>query len=145
MVGVLPVVDGNLLDVGDHHQVAQAGRMLAAVHDALAAYKGPVEGRRRSGNDQLVHNDFRSANLLHDGAKISAVLDLEEITYDTRVADLAKAAVMLGTQYRDWSPTRADVRTAFINSYSTCFPLTPEDHRELDARISAVLAAKWWA
>ena len=144
LVGVVPVLDGNLLDIGDHDQVAEAGRVLAAVHDALAAYTGPVDGRRRSGDDQLVHNDFRSANLLHDGARISAVLDLEEITYDKRVADLAKAAVMLGTQYRDWAPTPADVRTAFIDSYSTCFPLTLDDHRELDAKIFAVLAANGW-
>jgi homoserine kinase type II len=139
------VLDGQLLDVDDHHQVVEAGRMLAAVHDALATYAGPVDGLRRTADRQLVHNDFRSANLLHDGATISGVLDLEEITYDTRVGDLAKAAVMLGTRYRNWAPTSAEVRAVFIESYSTCSRLTSEDHRELDARMSSVLAAKWWA
>ena len=71
-------------------------------------------------------------------------MDLEEITYDTRVADLAKAAVMLGTRYRDWAPTTVEVRTTFIDSYSSCFRLTPQDRRELDTKVSEVLAAKWW-
>jgi homoserine kinase type II len=144
LVGVLPVLDGELLDVADHRQVVHAGQTLAAVHVALAAYAHPVEGRRPVNGKQLVHNDFRSANLLHDGAKISAVLDLEEITFDTRVADLAKAAVMLGTRYRDWAPTPADVRATFIDGYSSCVALTHEDRRCLDSKVSSVLAAKWW-
>ena len=113
-------------------------------HDALAAYPHPVAGRRPDSGTQLVHNDFRSANLLHDGTKISAVLDLEEITFDTRVADLAKAAVMLATRYRDWAPTSADVRSAFIDSYAATFPLSSAHRRELDSKIAAVVAAKWW-
>ena len=69
LVGVLPVLAGELLDVADERQVVAAGEMLAAVHDALAAYDGAVAGRRANGDDQLVHNDFRSANVLHDGAR----------------------------------------------------------------------------
>ncbi len=145
LLGVLPVLDGHLLDVGDERHVVDAGEMLAAVHDALAAYPEPVEGRRRSGKDQLVHNDFRSANVLHDGVGITGVLDLEDITFDTRLADLAKAAVLLATRYRDWAPTAADVRATFIHSYASCVPLTAQDHRELDARMTAVLAANGWA
>ena len=100
LVGVLPVLGGDLLDTDDNAQVVDAGQMLAAVHDALASYPHPVEGRRPSGDEQLVHNDFRAANLLHDAKAITAVLDLEEITFDTRSADLGKAAVMLATRYR---------------------------------------------
>jgi homoserine kinase type II len=70
--------------------------MLATVHDALAAYPHQTpRGGVRPEPKQLVHNDFRSANILHEGTKITAVLDLEELTYDTRVADLAKSAVLL--------------------------------------------------
>jgi homoserine kinase type II len=144
LVGVLPVLEGHLLDVDDGREVVDAGRMLASVHDALARYAGSVHGRRAGEGDQLVHNDYRSANLLHDGGRITAVLDLEEITYNTRVADLAKAAVMLGTRYRHWTPTTPEVRSAFIESYATCSPLSPEGRRELDARISEVLAADFW-
>lgn len=145
LVGVLPVHDGDLLDVDDETQVVQAGEMLAFVHDALAVYSGPVDGRRPVNGEQLVHNDFRSANLLHDGGRITGVLDLEEIKHDTTIADLAKAAVMLGTQYRHWAPTTADVRSTFIASYGKQRHLTAADKRELEARIAAVLSEKWWA
>lgn len=144
LVGVLPVRDGTLLDVSDHRQVVDAGEMLAALHETLDAYPGAVGGRLPSAGEQLVHNDFRSANILHDGSRISAVLDLEEITFGKRVADLAKAAVMLGAQYRDWAPTPVEVRIAFIDSYSTRCPLTAEERHELTSEMTKVLAAKWW-
>lgn len=96
LLGVVPVVGGDLLDVSDPAQVRDAGLMLATVHDALAAYPHQTpRGGVRPEPKQLVHNDFRSANILHEGTKITAVLDLEELTYDTRVADLAKSAVLL--------------------------------------------------
>jgi homoserine kinase type II len=105
LVGVLPVLEGDLLAVDDPGQVDDAGRMLATIHQALATYPGQVRRRGQGAQTQLVHNDFRSANILHDGTRISAVLDFEEITYDTRVADIAKSAVLLATRYRDWGPT----------------------------------------
>src|ERR1700678_2213529 len=37
-LGVYPVVDGDLLDVDDPTQVAEAGRMLAHLHETLAVY-----------------------------------------------------------------------------------------------------------
>lgn len=118
LVGVLPVVDGDLLDVEDSAQVEDAGVMLARVHEALASYPDLVGGHRPHTQEQLVHNDFRSANILYDQTRITAVLDHEELTYDRRVADLAKAAVMLGTRYRNWAPSEAGVREAFIAAYS---------------------------
>lgn len=144
LVGVLPVLDGELLDVADERHVIDAGEMLATVHNVLGGYADPVAGRRPTNGDQIVHNDFRSANVLHDGTRITAVLDLEEITYGRRVADLAKAAVMLGTRYRDWAPTPVAARTTFIDSYSERSPLTDADRRDLEAEMSAVLAAEWW-
>jgi homoserine kinase type II len=45
---------------------------------------------------QLVHNDFRSANVLWFDDRISAVLDFDETGVDCCVADLANAAVLLG-------------------------------------------------
>ena len=81
---------------------------------------------------QLVHNDFRSANILHDGTRISAVLDFEEITYDTRVADIAKSAVLLATRYRDWGPTSECIRIAYVNAYDrhAVDALTPSERVE---------------
>jgi homoserine kinase type II len=147
LVGVLPVVEGDLLAVEDPRQVDDAGRMLATMHQALATYPGHAGRRGQGGRTQLLHNDFRSANVLHDGTRISAVLDFEEITCDTRVADIAKSAVLLATRYRDWGPTSESVRTAFLNAYDRHArdPLTTSERHELDARIAAHLKTFGWA
>ena len=142
LIGMLPVLPGELLDIDNERHVVHAGEMLAAVHVALARYPS---GRRRNLDEQLIHNDFRSANVLHDGTRITGVLDLEEAKIGSRVADVAKAAVMLGTKYRNWVPTRPEVRRHFVESYSARLPLTPADRRELERRMTAVLAARWWA
>lgn len=146
LVGLLPVVEGDLLAVEDPGHVDDAGRMLATVHQALAAYPGKVAGRRRGAHAQLVHNDFRSANVLHDGNRISAVLDFEEIRYDTRAADLAKAAVLLATRYRDWGPTSESVRAAFVNAYDdhAADPLTTAERKELGTRMATLLRTFGW-
>lgn len=145
LLGVLPVVDGDLLAVDDPAQVAEAGRMLATLHGRLAACPEPVGGRRRSG-EQLVHNDFRSANVLHDGTRITAVLDFEELTRATRAVDLAKASVLLATRYHDWGPTSAEVRAAFVAAYGDAADvvLTPTERREVDRHATAVLRSFGW-
>ncbi|HVF33103.1 MAG TPA: phosphotransferase [Acidimicrobiales bacterium] len=147
LFGVLPVLDGDLLDVGDLSQVADAGRMLSAVHEALASCPHPVGNKGPAGQEQLIHNDFRSANVLHDGTRITAVLDLEEVTYGTRVADLARAAVLLGTRYRAWRPAGEAVREAFVAAYDDCaeIPLTAADREEFDRLVAENLKQKWWA
>jgi homoserine kinase type II len=137
-LGVYPVVDGDLLDVDDTAQVTEAGHMLASLHEMLAVYPHVIDGSGPTGHDQLVHNDFRSANLLHDGTRISAVLDFEDVTYDTRVADLARATVLLGTRYRNWGPTGQDAREAFVAGYHDEAPLTSTEQNELGRRIAAV-------
>ena len=141
------MIDGDLLDVNDPTQVTDAGRMLADVHEALAAYPAQVGRGRPKSEEQLVHNDFRSANVLHDGTRITAVLDLEEVTYETRVADLARAAVLLGTRYRNWRPAPEDVRELFIASYDAHakVSLTKAERDALDGLIAANLAKPWWS
>ena len=96
-------------------------------------------------HEQLVHNDFRSANLLHDGTSITAVLDFEEVTYRTTVADLAKATVLLGTRYHDWGPTSPLVREAFVAAYRDRVPLTSAEHNELQREIAVILTNLGWA
>ena len=113
--------------------------MLATLHEALAAYPYRIDGGQPTPRQQLVHDDFRSANILHDGTSIAAVLDFEEVTYRTRVADLAKATVLLGTRYHDWGPTSQFVREAFVAAYSDQAPLTGAEHNQLQRGISAVL------
>ena len=49
LVGVLPVVEGDLLAVDDPGHVEDAGRMLATIHRALAAYPGQAGSRHRGG------------------------------------------------------------------------------------------------
>lgn len=146
LVGVLPVVAGELLSVEDPKQVEDAGRMLAALHETLAAYPGRPGGRGRRDRVQLVHNDFRSANLLHDGVRICAVLDFEEIKHETRAADVGKSAVLLGTQYRDWGPTSEDVRLAYVDAYNEHAhePLTTAERREVDEVVANHLSAFGW-
>jgi len=143
-LGVYPVIDGDLLDVGDPAQVIEAGQMLATLHEALAAYPHGIDGGRPARHEQLVQNDFRSANILHNGTSIAAVLDFEEATYRTRVADLAKATVLLGTRYRNWGPTSQLVRETFVAAYHDQAPLTSAEKNELPRSITMVLKELGW-
>ncbi len=121
--------------------------VVATIHRALARYSGQVSRRGQRAHTQLVHNDFRSANILHDGTRISAVLDFEEITYDTRAADIAKSAVLLATRYRNWGRTSENVRTAYLTAYDghALDPLTTSERQEIDARIATHLKTFGWA
>jgi homoserine kinase type II len=143
-LGVSPVMAGDLLDVSDASQVTEAGRMLATLHDALAAYPRRIDGGRPTGREQLVYNDFRSANILQRSTGITAVLDFEDVTYRTRVADLAKATVLLGTRYHNWGPTASVVRDAFVAAYSVQASLTSTEQNELQRSITTVLMHFGW-
>jgi homoserine kinase type II len=144
-IGVYPVIEGALLDVGDLAQVTEAGQMLAILQDALATYPHRIDGGAPARYEQLVHNDFRSANILHDGTRITAVLDFEDVTCRTRVADLARATVMLGTRYHDWAPTNLSAQEAFVAAYSDYAPLTGAEQDELRRDINRVLKDLGWA
>ncbi|WP_422735165.1 phosphotransferase [Micromonospora sp. WMMD729] len=73
---------------------------------------------------QLVHFDIRSANILWARNEVAAILDFEEAQHDHRIVELARAAVLLGTRYRNWGPVPADVRAEFLSSYQSERPLT---------------------
>jgi homoserine kinase type II len=73
---------------------------------------------------QLVHDDYRAANILWDAGRVSGVLDFDEVGVGARVAEVARAAVMLGTRFRHWSPLARDSREAFLAGYGGCQPLT---------------------
>lgn len=74
---------------------------------------------------QLVHQDFRSANVLCAGVEVAAVIDFEEARLDHRVVELARSTVVLGTRFRNWGPVSADVRRGFLAGYESVRALTP--------------------
>jgi homoserine kinase type II len=80
---------------------------------------------------QLLHHDFRSANVLCAGAEVAAVIDFEEARLGHRVVELARSAVMLGTRFRNWGPVSAEVRAGFLAGYQSVRRLTP-------------IEARWW-
>ncbi|WP_306892531.1 phosphotransferase [Agromyces albus] len=84
---------------------------------------------------QLVHNDFRAANILTRGSNIIGVLDFDEMQWDHRVSDLAKASIYLGTRFTDWRPTPAAVRQTLRAGYESVRPLGPVEAGWLDALI----------
>ena len=67
------------------------------------------------------------------------------MTYRTRVADLAKATVLLGTRYRNWRPTSQLVRSAFVAAYCDRSPLTSAEQTELQHGITVVANELGWA
>ncbi len=73
---------------------------------------------------QLVHGDYRAANVLWQVDSIAAVLDFEEVRWGYRVNDLAWATVHLGTRYHDWGPMARTVHQTFLRGYTAIEPLT---------------------
>lgn len=73
---------------------------------------------------QLIHGDFRAANVLWQAGQIAAVLDFDDVRWGYRVNDLAWAAVHLGTRYHDWGPVAREVHDAFLRGYRDVQPLT---------------------
>ncbi len=81
---------------------------------------------------QLVHNDFRAANILTQGSAITAVLDFDEVRVDHRVSDLARAGVYLGTRFTDWRPTSAAVKHTLRAGYESVRPLSRAEAQWLE-------------
>lgn len=81
---------------------------------------------------QLVHNDFRAANLLVRDSEVVGVLDFDEVMVEHRVVDLAKASVYLATRFTDWGPTTPEVRGWLRAGYESVRPLSPAEARWLE-------------
>lgn len=168
-LGLLRVVQGELLEASQPEQARAAGTTLARLHRALAAYpqaatlagagasgleasiqtwaaqKGMTAARAEVAQGtqallaslkgmalpplptQLVHHDFRAANLIWDGTQIAAVLDFEELRGGYRVEDLAWAAVHLGTLFHHWGPVPQEVHAVFLDVYRAELALTAEE------------------
>lgn len=94
---------------------AAALAALAARLPALRAIDAPL---------QLIHRDYRSANLLWAGGRLAAVLDWEDLGWGHRARDVAWAAVHLATRYRDWGPVAPLTQHQFIAAYEEANPLS---------------------
>lgn len=81
---------------------------------------------------QLVHHDYRAANILVRGSAVIGVLDFDEIESAHRVDDLARASVYLATRFTDWGPTPGPTRTALREGYESVQQLTPAESRWLE-------------
>ncbi|TIC86459.1 phosphotransferase [Nocardioides sp. GY 10127] len=81
---------------------------------------------------QLVHGDFRSANVLCAHSAVAAVIDFEEARLEEPLSELARAAVLLGTRFRDWGPVAAEARQALLDGYRSVRDVTAAE-------------ARWWA
>ncbi len=73
---------------------------------------------------QLTHGDVRSANILCERSQVAALLDFEEVRLDHRINEIARSAVLLGTQFHSWGPVSAPVRRTFVAGYESVEPLT---------------------
>jgi len=110
-------LDGDRSHVPNAALQALAGAIDSGLDDALPT--------------QMLHGDFRSTNILWSGTEISGVLDFDEARIGPRIDELARSAVLLGTQYRDWNPVSAEVRSTLLEGYASVSALTPAE-------------ARWW-
>ncbi|GAA5177267.1 phosphotransferase [Rugosimonospora acidiphila] len=109
---------------------SRADHLPAAARDTL---RGLVTGASPDRLPwQLVHFDFRSANILCAHGEVTAVIDFEETRHEHRLVELARAAILLGTRYHNWGPVSAEVRAAFLAGYQSERPLTPAETGWLD-------------
>jgi homoserine kinase type II len=109
---------------------SRADHLPVAARDALRKLVAAAPPDRLA--QQLVHFDFRSANVLWAGGEVAAVIDFEEARYDHPLVELARATVLLGTQYHNWGPIPAEVRAEFLTGYQSVRPLTRAEAGWLD-------------
>lgn len=108
----------------DPGRAPEASAHLSALLADLPALEEPP---------QLIHGDYRAANLLVKDGLIAAVLDFDEVRTDHRIVDLAQASIYLATLFRDWGPTPAPARAALRSGYESVRPLSPLEADWLEA------------
>ncbi len=98
------------------------------VQHALATLQRHTAGLDSAGLDtQLIHLDYRAANILWADNDIAAVLDFEQIVRGYRVSDLANSATLLATHFHNWGPLTAEALDAFLTAYEKRRPLTEKE------------------
>ncbi|MGO1973196.1 MAG: phosphotransferase [Propionibacteriaceae bacterium] len=81
---------------------------------------------------QLLHGDYRAANILTRDSAVVAVLDFDDVEIGARVDDLARAGVYLGTRFHDWQPTPRVTRQTFRKGYESVRPLSSAEDQWLE-------------
>ncbi len=119
----LPERVGTWLTDGDPGHVLDASRRVAGL---LATAPGPP------GAPQVVHGDFRAANVLTREHRVVGVLDLDDAHRAHPVEDLAQACTYLTTRFRDWRPTPPQVRREFLAGYCAVRPLDAAERHWLE-------------
>jgi homoserine kinase type II len=84
---------------------------------------------------QLVHHDYRAANILTSASTIVGVLDFDEVAVGQPVGDLAHASVYLATLFTSWGPTPTAARQQLRAGYESVRALTPAEGRWYDALV----------
>ena len=84
---------------------------------------------------QLVHRDYRAANILTRDSQIVGILDFDDVQVDHRVSDLAQASVYLSTLFKEWGPTSETTRLALREGYESVRPLTSAERQWLDVLV----------
>jgi len=97
---------------------------VALVAGRKALMQSLQSGELSELTSQVVHHDYRAANILWQAGKITAVLDFEDLRWSYRVNDLAWAAVHLGTRFHHWGPISEEVHAHFLAAYTSRHPLT---------------------
>ncbi|WP_018158037.1 phosphotransferase enzyme family protein [Demetria terragena] len=93
---------------------------------------------------QLVHGDFRAANLLVEGGQISGILDFEDARLDAAAVDLAQSMCTIGTWFHDWAPVPQDVRVAYLQAYESVRPLTDAERQWLTPLVGWMMLGLGW-
>ncbi|TNM59571.1 aminoglycoside phosphotransferase [Streptomyces sp. NP160] len=116
---------GTWLAEGDRGLVPGASRRLAALLADLPELDDDVP--------QLVHGDFRAANVLVRDGEVVAVLDVDDVSVRHRVDDLAAACTYLGTLFTGWAPTPPDAQRALVEGYESVRRLGRAERAWFDA------------
>lgn len=106
-------LDGATTHVPDRARVALRRLLTAAPSDDL-----PV---------QIVHGDYRAANVLCADSDVVAVIDFEDLRLDHRIVELARSAVLLGTLFHDWGPVPEAVHRQLLDGYRSVRALTADE------------------
>lgn len=93
---------------------------------------------------QVVHADFRAANLLVRDGQITGVLDFEEARVGAAVADLARATCLLGTWFHDWAPVPPEAQALFLDSYTARRSLSDVEQQWLEPLVGWIMLSMGW-
>lgn len=100
----------------------RAGNAAFSRLERLVEDAPPLEG-----GPQLVHRDYRAANILTRESTVVGILDFDDVTMDHRVNDLAQACVYLATRFTNWGPTEPATQRLLWQAYHAVSPLSASE------------------